>query len=160
MMQVKFFLYSAASLWKEDLTPLLVSLRFISEPHWSQTNLFNEAFSFCLNYLAIADLFPPLPAVIPQCRPLPPLTTGSSYAALSLLCQSWSSFTRLTLPWPRVHLLSTSLLPTSLAVAYLSCRLQPHLLLPSSLSLALTNEPPQLENKPEQNPKIPLSQLC
>ena len=159
-MQVKFFLYSAASLWKEDLTPLPVSLRFISEPRWSQTNLFDEVFSFGQNYLAAANLFPPLPAVIPQCRPLPPLTTGSSYAALSLLCQPWFSFTGLTLSWPRVHLLSTSPSPTLLAVAYLSCRLQPCLLSPSSLSLALTNEPPQLGNKPEQNPKIPLSQLC
>ena len=104
--------------------------------------------------------FSPLPAVIPQCRPLPPLTTGSTYAALSLLCRPWFSFTGLTLSQPRVHLLSTSPLPTLLTVAYLSCCLQPCLLLPSSLSLALTNELPQLGNKPEQNPKIPFNQLC
>ena len=99
--------------------------------------------------------FPPLPAVIPQCRPLHPLTTGSSYAALSLLCWLWFSSTGLTLSQSRVHLLSTTPLPTLLAVAYLSCRLLPCLLLPSSLLPTLTNEPLQLGNKPEQNPKIP-----
>ena len=160
MMQVKFFLYSAASLWKEDLTPLLVSSRCISEPRWSQTNLFDKAFSFGQNYLAVADLSH-------LCRPSSPYAGPFLLLLPVPLMPPSHSFADLGSPSPASlslghgsTLLSTSLLPTLLAVAYLSCRLQPCLLLPSSLSFALTNEPPQLGNKPEQNPKIPFNQLC
>ena len=124
-----------------------------NKPFQRSVLLWPELFCHCQPFPTFVGCHPLMPAPSSfdyqflLCRPLTPLPT-------------MSSFTGLTLSQPQVHLLSTSPLPTLLAVAILSCRLQPHLLLPSSLSLALTNEPPQLGNKPGQNPKIPLSQLC
>ena len=55
-MQVKLFLYFAASLWKEDLMLLLGKSRFISKPHWSPTDHFLLKHStFGQNYLSIAN---------------------------------------------------------------------------------------------------------
>ena len=127
MMQVKFFLYFAASLWKEDLTPLPVSSRFISEPHWSQMDLFVEAF-----YLWPDSTFPLLTFPTFAGRH-PPLLAPSSFDYRFLL------FCPLT-PLPTVILLHRPHPPSTtgpsfvnLTVANLTCRRLPHLLSPTSL---------------------------
>ena len=127
-MQVNFFLNFAASLWKEDLTPLLGKSSFMSKPCWSPTDLFVEAFylwpelSFhCQPFLCQPHLCQPCHCQPFHCQPLPPLTTGSSFANLSLICWLSSSITGLILLWQQVLPLSTSLTITNL-----TCRCQPH----------------------------------
>ena len=131
-MQVKFFLYSAASPWKEDVTPLLVGSRFTSEPCWSQTNLFVDALSFGQDYLAVADLFhlrrPTSSDTGPFLLrlPVPPRSPPHSFAdrgSPSPASPSLSHGSIFCLPHRRQPYLPS---PTSLAVSYLARRCRPH----------------------------------
>ena len=125
MMQVKFFLYSVASLWKEDLTPLLVGSRFTSEPPWSWTNLFDEALSFGQDYLAVANLVhlcrPSSPNAGPFLLwlPVPPMPPSHSFAN-----RGSPSPASLSLSHGSIFCLPHRRQP--LAVPYLACRCRPH----------------------------------
>ena len=114
---------------------------------------------FCWSVLPLARITLPLPTFSTFAGCHPPLLAPSFFDYRFLLCCPLTPLpTVVLLHWPHPPL-TTGPSFVNLTVANLTCRLQPHLSTPSSLSLALTNEPLQLEISLDKTPKFPFHNL-